>query len=38
MTKAFRKLGRVAVTGASGFIGRRLVGHLRASNDVDVFA
>jgi len=30
MTNNRRNLGRVAVTGASGFIGRRLVGHLRA--------
>jgi len=38
MTKGFRELGRVAVTGASGFIGRRLVGHLRACDVVEVFA
>jgi len=38
MTKAFRDRGRVAVTGASGFIGRRLVGHLRACDAEEVFA
>lgn len=36
MTVAARSLGRVAVTGASGFIGRRLVAHLRARNVVEV--
>lgn len=38
MTSALRNLGRVAVTGASGFIGRRLVGHLRTCDVVEVFA
>jgi len=38
MTKAFRDMGRVAVTGASGFIGRRLIGHLLACDVEKVFA
>jgi nucleoside-diphosphate-sugar epimerase len=38
MTKAVRDRGRVAVTGASGFIGRRLVDHLRAGGAAEVFA
>jgi len=37
MTTALRNLGRVAVTGASGFIGHRLVGHLLACDVVEVF-
>jgi len=38
MTNTLRVLGRVAVTGASGFIGRRLVDHLRAGDAVEVVA
>ncbi|MCB0484570.1 MAG: NAD(P)-dependent oxidoreductase [Flavobacteriaceae bacterium] len=38
MTAIASNLGRVAVTGASGFIGRHLVDHLRAGDAADVFA
>lgn len=37
MTKAITELGRVAVTGAGGFVGHQLVQHLRASNVASVF-
>lgn len=38
MTKAVHHLGRVAVTGASGFVGRRLVRYLRSLENTKVFA